>query len=279
MTGTILDKIIERKRERLVELKVEVSLSDIRSAAHVYRSDAPAHAFANALGGTDTQAGRLRSDAIRRSDAVRIIAEVKRASPSKGVINDRIDVAEVAKNYAASGAAAISVLTEEEFFKGSLDDLRTVKAAVDLPVLRKDFTIDEYQLYESAAAGADAILLIVAALTEDELKRFRGIAEDELSMDVIVEVHSAEEMEIAKWIGARIIGVNNRNLKTFDVSLDISRELIAHRLAKALMIAESGLSTRAEIDELRRLGFDGFLIGETLMREPQILRALAGGTR
>jgi len=279
MTGTILDKIIERKRERLVELKVEVSLSDIRSAAHVYRSDAPAHAFANALGGTDTQAGRLRSDAIRRSDRVRIIAEIKRASPSKGVINDRINVAEVAKNYAASGAAAISVLTEEEFFKGSLDDLRAAKTAVDLPVLRKDFTIDEYQLYESAAAGADAILLIVAALTEDELKRFREIAEDELSMDVIVEVHSAEELEVAKRIGARIIGVNNRNLKTFDVSLDVSRELIAHRPAKALMIAESGLSTRAEIDELRRLGFDGFLIGETLMREPQILRALAGGTR
>jgi len=279
MTGTILDKIIERKRERLVELKAEVSLSDIRSAAHVYRSDAPAHALANALGGTDTQAGRLRSDAIGRSDAVRIIAEIKRASPSKGVINDRIDVAEVAKNYAASGAAAISVLTEEEFFKGSLDDLRAAKTAVDLPVLRKDFTIDEYQLYESAAAGADAILLIVAALTEDELKRFREIAEDELSMDVIVEVHSAEELEVAKRIGTRIIGVNNRNLKTFDVSLDVSRELIAYRPAKALMIAESGLSTRAEIDELRRLGFDGFLIGETLMREPQILRALAGGTR
>jgi len=279
MTGTILDKIIERKRERLVELKVEVSLSDIRSAAHVYRSDAPAHAFANALGGTDTQAGSLRSDAIRRSGAVRIIAEIKRASPSKGVINDRIDVAEVAKNYAASGAAAISVLTEEDFFKGSLDDLRAAKTAVDLPVLRKDFTIDEYQLYESAAAGADAILLIVAALTEDELKRFREIAEDELSMDVIVEVHSAEELEVAKRIGARIIGVNNRNLKTFAVSLDVSRELIAYRPAEVLMIAESGLSTRAEIDELRRLGFDGFLIGETLMREPQILRALAGGTR
>jgi len=205
MTGTILDKIIERKRGRLVELKAEVSLDEVVLAARERRFEATPHALATAIVATHTQAGSLRSDAIGRSDAVRIIAEIKRASPSKGVINDRIDVAEVAKNYAASGAAAISVLTEEDFFKGSLDDLRTVKAAVDLPVLRKDFTIDEYQLYESAAAGADAILLIVAALTEDELKRFRGIAEDELSMDVIVEVHSAEELEVAKRIGARII--------------------------------------------------------------------------
>ena len=272
MTGTILDKIIERKRERLVRLKADVPLDEVIRRAQD-RTPNKAHALAAALGSqnAETQAGSLRSDAVN------IIAEIKKASPSKGVINDEIDVAAVARNYAASGAAAISVLTEEDFFQGSLDDLRVVKTAVDLPVLRKDFTIDEYQIYEAAAAGADAVLLIVAALDEDELRRFRSIAEDELGMDAIVEVHSAEELEIAKRIGAKIVGVNNRNLKTFEVSLDVSRELIAARPADTLMIAESGLSSRAEIDELRGLGFDGFLIGETLMRAPQMLAALAGG--
>jgi indole-3-glycerol phosphate synthase len=271
MTGTILDKITERKRERLVTLKRDVPLDGLRVRARECRSSATPRALADALHGLHTQAGSLRSDAVN------IIAEIKRASPSKGVINDGIDVAEVARDYATSGAAAISVLTEEDFFKGSLDDLRTVKATVDLPVLRKDFTIDEYQIYEAAAAGADAILLIVAALNEDELRRFRTIAEDELQMDAIVEVHSVEELDIAKRIGAKIIGVNNRNLRTFDVSLDVSRQLIAQCPPGSLMIAESGLSSRAEIDELRALGFDGFLIGETLMREPKMLAALAGG--
>jgi indole-3-glycerol phosphate synthase len=272
MTGTILDKIIERKRERLVRLKGDLSMDALTVAAQERRPASVPHALAGVLRSTHTEASGPRSD-------TRIIAEIKRSSPSKGVINDQIDVAEVARNYAASGGAAISVLTEEDFFKGSLDDLRVVKAAVDLPVLRKDFTIDEYQIYEAAAAGADAVLLIVAALNEEELARFRSIAEDELEMDAIVEVHSAEELEIASRIGARIIGVNNRNLKTFEVSLDTSRELIRRRPANTLMIAESGLSTREEIDELRGLGFDGFLIGETLMRQPQLLAALAGGAR
>ena len=265
MTGTILDRIIERKRERLSVLKADRSLDQVVREALERRGSARPHDLAAAL--TSRNASR----------AVNIIAEIKRASPSRGVINDHIDVAEVARNYASRGAAAISVLTEEDFFHGSLDDLRTVKATVELPALRKDFTIDEYQIYEAAAAGADAILLIVAALDERELKRFRTIAEDELQMDAIVEVHSADELEIAKRIGARIIGVNNRNLKTFHVSLDVSRELIAERDGDTLMIAESGLSSRAEIDELRGKGFDGFLIGETLMREPHVLASLAGG--
>lgn len=277
MTGTILDKIIERKRERVEQLKAEGPCDEVIVVARERRSKADTHALSTALGAAHTQASSLRSDAPRGSDAVHIVAEIKRASPSKGVINNQIDVAAVAKYYAANGAAAISVLTEEDFFKGSLDDLRTVKAAVDLPVLRKDFTIDVYQIYESAAACADAILLIVAALTEEDLMRFRQIAEDELHMDTIVEVHSADELEIARRIGAKIIGVNNRNLKTFEVSLDVSRELIARRPIDTLMIAESGLSTREEIEELRELGFDGFLIGETLMRQPQMLAALAGG--
>ncbi|HEY2847947.1 MAG TPA: indole-3-glycerol phosphate synthase TrpC [Pyrinomonadaceae bacterium] len=269
MMGTILDKIIERKRERLNRLKTDSPLNALIGAGPELRSNSMPNAFATALRTRHTQPASQRCNA-------KIIAEIKRASPSKGVINDAIDIAEVARNYAANGAAAISVLTEEDFFQGSLNDLRTVKAAIDLPVLRKDFTIDEYQIYESAAAGADAILLIVAALTEDKLRRFIEIAE-KLQMDAIVEVHSADELEIAKRIGARIIGVNNRNLNTFDVSLDVSRELIARRPIDALMIAESGLTSRNEIDELRGLGFDGFLIGETLMRQPQMLASLAGG--
>jgi indole-3-glycerol phosphate synthase len=275
MTGTILDKIIERKRERLVTLKREVPLDELTTQARERRLSATPHAFAAALGGGDVQASRLRSDGP--SDAARIIAEIKRASPSKGVINDQINVAEVARQYAASGAAAISVLTEEDFFKGSLDDLRIVKATVELPVLRKDFTIDEYQIIESAAAGADAILLIVAALSKDELRRFRMLAEDELGMDAIVEVHSADELETACGIGSNIVGVNNRDLKSFNVSLDVSRKLIIRRPPDTLMIAESGLRSRAEIDELGALGFDAFLIGETLMRQPQVLTSLAGG--
>jgi indole-3-glycerol phosphate synthase len=275
VTGTILDKIIERKRQRLAKLKTDVSLETMIAKGQAH--GAGTHAFRQAISPEHTgQASRLRSDAGVRSEAVNIIAEIKRASPSKGVINDAIDVRQVARSYAERGAAAISVLTEEDFFRGSLDDLRAVRATVDLPVLRKDFTIDEYQVYESAAAGADAILLIVAALNEDVLRRFQAIAEDELGMDAIVEVHSAEELEIAARIGANIIGVNNRNLKTFEVSLDASRELIAKRPSNALMIAESGLSSRAEIDELRELGFDGFLIGETVMRQPAILPSLAG---
>ena len=271
MTGTILDQIIERKRERLARLRMGTPLKKVRGLAVESRAGATPHALAAALDSQRGQASRPRSDAVK------IIAEIKRASPSKGVINDRIDVAEVALDYAERGAAAISVLTEEDFFRGSLDDLRAVKAAVHLPVLRKDFTIDEYQIYEAAAAGADALLLIVAALGEDELGRFRAIAEDELQMDAIVEVHSAEELQRAERIGARIIGVNNRNLKTFEVSLGISRELIAKRPEGALMISESGVSSREEIDELHGSGFDGFLIGESLMRQPHLLASFAGG--
>lgn len=280
MTSTILDKIIKRKRERVARLKNETPMRRIMIDANERRSDSVPHAFAYALRseGADTCASRLRSDGSLRSD-VRIIAEIKRASPSKGVIDDQIDVATVARNYVASGAVAISVLTEEDFFQGSLDDLRLVKAAVDLPVLRKDFTIDEYQIYEAAAAGADAILLIVAALSEEELSRLRVVAENELKIDAIIEVHSIDELEIAGRLGANIVGVNNRDLKTFEVSLDVSRDLIARRPEDVLMIAESGLSTRSEIDELRGLGFDGFLIGEALMREPQTLASLAGGIR
>jgi indole-3-glycerol phosphate synthase len=207
---------------------------------------------------------RLRN--ALKHDGVNIIAEIKRASPSKGVINDAIDVAETAAAYQSGGAAAISVLTEEDFFKGSLDDLRKVRAATFLPILRKDFVFDEFQIYEAAEAGADAILLIVAMLDDEELTKLRDVAESELGIDALIEVHNNEELTRAGAIGTKLIGVNNRNLHSFDVSLDVSRELIKYKSNDARIITESGITSRDEIEELRSLGFDGFLIGETLMR-------------
>ncbi|HEV8591750.1 MAG TPA: indole-3-glycerol phosphate synthase TrpC, partial [Pyrinomonadaceae bacterium] len=225
-------------------------ISELRSAALQVRSQSEDHRLRNAL----------------KHDGVNIIAEIKRASPSKGVINDAIDVAETAAAYQSGGAAAISVLTEEDFFKGSLDDLRKVRAATFLPILRKDFVFDEFQIYEAAEAGADAILLIVAMLDDEELTKLRDVAESELGIDALIEVHNNEELTRAGAIGTKLIGVNNRNLHSFDVSLDVSRELIKYKSNDARIITESGITSRDEIEELRSLGFDGFLIGETLMR-------------
>ncbi len=258
MNGSILEKIIAAKKIRVAEAKRQCDLSELREKAVQYRENRGTNRFAQALG-----------DRSRIS----IIAEFKRASPSKGIINDGRDPAETTLAYKNGGAAAISVLTEEDFFKGSLADLKAVRKAVDLPILRKDFVIDEFQIYESA--GADAVLLIVAALGKDELRRFQSLA-DSFGLDAIVEVHDLDELEIAGSIGASIIGVNNRNLRTFDVSLNVSRELIKRRPDGALMIAESGISTREEVLELSELGYDGFLIGEALMRSGDPVAELGG---
>ncbi len=168
--------------------------------------------------------------------------------------------------YEAGGAAAISVLTEPEFFKGSLDDLKAARATTRLPILRKDFIVDEIQIVEAAAAGADAILLIVAALSDEELSRFRALAEEELGLDALVEVHDAAEMERAIQCGATLIGVNNRNLRTFATSLETSVELAALAPPGATLVSESGISSRADIVRLQECGYRGFLIGESLMR-------------
>jgi len=263
MNGTFLEKILAAKRARVQLLKARVDETELAERAVKLRRDA--------------QPNRLTA-ALNQDGQPNLIAEIKRASPSKGVINAGIDVAELARKYRDGGAAAISILTEEDFFGGSLEDLHKVREAVDTPILRKDFIVDEFQIYESAAAGADAILLIVAALDVDELETFQSIARD-LKMDVVVEVHNREEMEIAASIGAHIIGVNNRDLRTFEVSLDVSRELRGVAPTDALLIAESGIKTRAEILELMQLGYAGFLIGETLMSsgDPEVtVRELVG---
>jgi indole-3-glycerol phosphate synthase len=248
---TFLDKIITAKREGVSRQLRGNDIDVMREMAKRRRKSTKAHRF---------------RDALSRSDRTNIVAEIKRASPSKGAINDRINVDSIAKDYASGGAAAISVLTEPDYFKGSLEDMRDVRAAVGLPILRKDFIVDEFQIYESAAFGADAILLIVAALTDDELERLLLVAREELHMDAIVEAHTPDELTRGEFVGADIIGVNNRDLYSLDVSLDTSRELIKLRPPEVLMIAESGITNRDELDELRGLGYDGFLIGESLMR-------------
>ena len=250
MAPNILERILNDKRRRLAEAERTLDFTALRGAADRARSKSAAFALTAALS---------------RKDRANIIAEIKRASPSRGLICGSPDVIEIASDYEAGGCAAISVLTEEDHFRGSLDDLRAVRSACDLPLLRKDFIVSETQIYESAAAGADAVLLIVAALDRSQLRRFLELSCDELQMDALVEVHTKAELDAAHEAGASIVGVNNRDLRTFQTSLDNSRGLIRARVPGTRYVSESGISTRGEIEELRSLGFDGFLIGETLM--------------
>lgn len=264
MSNDFLSKIIERKAARLAEAKTARPLSDVRSEALAVRANARQHVFREAL----EDAGR-----------VNIIAEFKRASPSKGEIRAGASVAETVRAYERGGAAALSVLTEEDYFRGSLADLQEAKASTRLPVLRKDFIFEQYQVLESAAAGADALLLIVAALDDETLSTLLHMAEDGLGMDALVEVHTAFELERALDAGASIVGVNNRDLRTFEVSLGTSIELAELAPANALLVSESGLRGAGDVDRLRACGFRAFLVGETLMRaeDPEAaLRYLAG---
>jgi indole-3-glycerol phosphate synthase len=240
-----LSEIIKLKKKRLEHAKAARDFEELKQSAFEKRERAKKH--------------RLRENL--QQNRINIIAEIKRASPSKGVINDKI-----------------AVLTEEDRFKGSLEDLKTVRQKISLPVLRKDFIFDEFQIFEAAEAGADAILLIAAMLDDKVLQKLHRLAETDLGLDALVEVHTLEELERVKKLGARIIGVNNRDLHSFQVSLEVSRELIKHAPENALMVSESGIRAKEEILELRELGFSGFLIGETLMRSGNVeeeLRQLA----
>ncbi len=249
--GNFLERIVERKRGRLAAEASARPLAEVRREAERRRRQSPPHAFRQAL-----------ADESR----VNVIAEFKRASPSKGEIRGGADAAEIARAYEAGGAAALSVLTEEDFFRGSLGDLAEVKESVALPVLRKDFIFDEYQVYETAAAGADALLLIAAALTDEVLESLRRLAEHDLGLDALVEVHTPEEMRRAAAAGASLVGVNNRDLRTFNVSLETSVGLAARAPAGAILVSESGLRDAEDLKRLRACGYRAFLIGETLMR-------------
>jgi indole-3-glycerol phosphate synthase len=254
-----LTEIMGLKRERLARVKNASAEGELRARAHEVRERAQPHA----LRMTVNEGGR-----------VNIIAEIKRASPSKGEIRASVEPAKIAREYEAGGAAAISVLTEEDRFRGSLDDLRAVRVAVGLPLLRKDFIFDEFQVYEAAAAGADALLLIVAALDDGQLTRLIRQTEDELRMDALVEVHTRAELMRAHACGATLVGVNNRDLRTFEVSLETSVKLAGDAPPGVTLVSESGLRSGDDLRRLRSLGYKGFLIGETLMRAPEPDKAL-----
>jgi indole-3-glycerol phosphate synthase len=250
-TADLLATIVAATR-RIVEVRQEREpLDDLARRASLLPSR---------LGRFD---GALRAAA----DRVNVIAECKRRSPSRGVLRAAYDPVAIARAYADAGAAAISVLTEPTFFDGDLDHLQAVHEAVDVPVLRKDFLVTEYQLLEAKASGADAVLLIVAALRPVELKVLHDHAVA-LGLDVLVEVHDANELAMALDAGARIIGVNNRNLRTLDVDVHASEQLIDRIPADVIAVSESGLKSPDDVGRLRQLGYRAFLIGERFMTAP-----------
>jgi indole-3-glycerol phosphate synthase len=247
-----LSEIVARKRRTVAQLRAKFTVDALHARAVKIRENAVPHRLCEALSAT--------------SPALKIIAEFKRASPSVGMIRSDLSPVDVARHYERGGACAISVLTDEEYFGGSIDDLSAVRSSTHLPVLRKDFIVDPTQIYEAAIAGADAILLIVAALDDDSLSELRKVAEDELGLDPLIEVHTSDELRRALNVGAKILGVNNRDLQTFEVSLSASERLIAEAPRDRLMLSESGLRDPDHLRHLHALGFRGFLIGEALMR-------------
>jgi indole-3-glycerol phosphate synthase len=241
-----LDEIVQATRDSLARRKRERPISELE------------HALA---GRTD---GRPFQEALAHP-GTSLIAEHKRRSPSAGPIREGSSVTEIVQAYERGGAAAISVLTEEAHFGGSLDDLYEARRATQLPILRKDFSVDLYQLYEAKVAGADAVLLVVGSLRPSELERLYGEAQA-LDLDAIVEVHDEDELDCALELDVDVIGINNRNLEDFTVDIQTTVDLLAAIPTGKTVVSESGIRTRAEIEELERVGVDAVLIGETLMR-------------
>jgi indole-3-glycerol phosphate synthase len=252
MNRNFLSQILAQKRQVIGQLQHDSLARGFRERALEIRRNATPHRLLRAL---EADLPRLK-----------IIAEFKRRSPSAGIIRDDLSTADVLRRYERGGACAISVLTEEKYFGGSVEDLSAACSNAKLPVLRKDFIVDPIQIYEAAIAGADAVLLIVAALDDALLRKLREVAEDELGLDALVEVHTSDELRRALDAGAKVIGANNRDLKTFQVSLDTSERLIAEAPPDRIMISESGLQSAESLRRLHRLGFRGFLIGGALMR-------------
>ena len=266
--STRLDQILEETRATVAKAKAGTPVRELEMRAETHRP-------------------RGWSSALRTKAWAEpaIIAEIKKASPSKGLIRENFDVKELAVQFERAGAAALSVLTDEPFFHGSLRSLEVASTAVKLPCLRKDFIVDDYQIVQARAHSADALLLIAAALTTGELQRFAAFAH-QLSLDVLVEVHTKAELkDVLDAIGpdgADAIGVNNRDLKTFEVRLETSLELADEIPSSVVKVAESGIATVEDVDRLRTAGFDAFLIGESLMRQPDpgaALKELLAGCR
>jgi len=248
----ILDRIVSQNLEALEDKKRRLPMAELRRLAS---EQPPALDLASAL----------------RGDAIRLIAEVKKASPSRGVIRPDFDPVEIARIYAGNGAAAVSVLTEAKHFQGSLDHLKDIRKALPdkIPLLRKDFIVDPYQIYESRASGADSLLLIVAILKPEKLQELLQLSH-ELNMSCLVEVHDEAEVEIALKSQAKIIGINNRDLNTFGVDLATTERLHPLIPRDRIVVSESGIKERADIEKLSRLGIDAVLIGESLMSAPDI---------
>jgi indole-3-glycerol phosphate synthase len=247
----ILDEIVTYKKEELAETKRGTSLADQKKRA----ADAgPLRGFGASL----TTAG-----------GIKLIAEVKKASPSKGVIRGDFDPVRIAATYREAGATCLSVLTEKKYFQGSLAYLGAIRKAVDLPLLRKDFIVDEYQIFEARAAGADAVLLIAACLDRRQLEDYLGIA-GSLGLDVLVESHTVKELDRSLHAGARIVGINNRDLSSFTVSLQTTFDLLRDIPDDRIVVSESGITNREEVASLEKAGVDAVLVGESLMREQDI---------
>lgn len=254
---SILARIVDRRRESISHRKRV--LPDVALKIAVEKKSSPVRDFATAL----TRAG------------LNVIAELKKASPSRGLLRADYQPAKIAPQLESRGAAALSVLTEEDFFQGSLADLKDVAKSTHIPVLRKDFIIDPWQVWEARAANADAFLLIAAILDDFKLRELLELGR-QLGMEALVEAHSEEELKRTVDAGAKIIGINNRDLKSFDVRLETSRELVELIPEECIAVSESGIRTHADLLRLREAGFDAFLIGEHLMTKPDPAATLAG---
>lgn len=244
-----LDKILSTKLLEVDQQKSLLNLDDIK-----LRIDdaSPSKGFINAI------------QERNKKGLVSVIAEIKKASPSKGIIREDFSPTEIAKQYETNGATCLSILTDEKYFQGSLDYLKQVRTHVEIPLLRKDFIVDEYQIYQSKLYGADCILLIVSALTDNQLIEYKSIAE-ELSLDVLVEVHNQQELERILTMNFSLIGINNRNLSTFEVSLETTRDL-SSLSGEATLVSESGIRNKKDIEEILSYGVLNFLVGESFMR-------------
>jgi len=252
-TPDILKKIITRKKEEIIACENKMSLAELEAQLDIA---SPVRGFVDSI----------RNKIAAGQSAV--IAEIKKASPSKGVMRENFVPAEIAKSYANAGAACLSVLTDVDFFQGSNAYLQAARAACDLPVIRKDFIIDPYQVVEARVIGADCILLIAACLEDNQMQELCSLA-TQLGMDVLVEVHDAEELQRALTLNIPLMGINNRNLRTFETSLQTTIELLDQIPDDRIVVTESGIHTKADVDLMRQHQVNAFLVGETFMREEQ----------
>lgn len=255
--STVLDDIVQHKRQEVAAARRQTPESQLRRQCE------------------SAAAPRGFRDALAAAPAPGLIAEVKKASPSAGIIRPDFEPVRIAQTYEAAGANCLSVLTDEKYFQGHLDFLKEIRAAVQIPVMRKEFIIDRYQVLEARAAGADCILLIAECLNDEELNELYGCARD-LQMDVLIELYDPENLQRVLDTGTQLLGINNRDLRTFKTSLEHTFDLKAHVPDHVLLVSESGIRTHDDVRRLREAGVGGVLVGESLMRQPDITAAVHG---